>query len=244
MTEIKCKYCGMPVPPAQVDVVLCVARCAQCGAIFDFAAQLPVASLPDTVSRAPGRSPVPLPRILSVAQTETELRLTRYWVSWQALGLVVVSVAVGCRVLDFGGQLLQGLARQPFTFSLLCFPVTAGLLVGVGVVYYVAAQLCNRTIITANREMLDLYSGPLWVPGDRRFRPADVQQLYCVERPPPAGHQAANFKYEVRVQLRNGQTHTLLTKLPEADQALYIEQEIERFLGIPDVSMPGELARR
>ena len=40
-----------------------------------------------------------------------------------------------------------------------------------------------------------------------------------------------------------GKKQTLLKRLMDADQALFVEQQIERFLGIKDTYVQGELPR-
>lgn len=267
MPTIHCKYCGSPVLPENVDVAQLIARCKQCGAIFGVATQLastpPVAS-PTPPPPSPGaspsaarpRPPVAMPQNITVAHEGNELRLTRHWRNWQGAIFLGFGLFWCSNLLPFGFVLpaigMSGGSDVGERFlALLVFcgvlaPFGIFPLIGLLLAYWGAAQLLNRTIITASPKLLDLYSGPLWVPGDRRFRRADVQQLYCVEHQQRGGRKSgyrAYFTYEVRVQFRNGQTRDLLIGLPDVYQALYIEQEIERFLGIRDVPVPGEIFR-
>ena len=62
----------------------------------------------------------------------------------------------------------------------------------------------------------------------------DVVQLYAVKE---------KASYELHVALADGSSMPLLKKLPELNQALFIEQQIESALGIDDVGMPGEVGK-
>ena len=47
----------------------------------------------------------------------------------------------------------------------------------------------------------------------------------------------------IMLRRANGESEPLVKSLASAEQALYIEQEIERFLALDDVAVPRELSR-
>ncbi|TXT35987.1 MAG: hypothetical protein FD138_1138, partial [Planctomycetota bacterium] len=55
------------------------------------------------------------------------------------------------------------------------------------------------------------------------------------------GHATTSMQYEVYAVV-NGQKQKLLGGLHEVDQALFVEQRLERYLGIEDRIVPGEMS--
>ena len=114
--------------------------------------------------------------------------------------------------------------------------------VGIGLSYYVLAGYINRTVIKVNRNMLTIKHGPLPWFGNKQLHSHDLAQLYCKE----CMHRHKNSSsctYEVHAILKDGQHAKLVTGLDESEQALYLEQEIERFLRIEDQPVRGEMSR-
>jgi hypothetical protein len=82
--------------------------------------------------------------------------------------------------------------------------------------------------------------GPLPSPGNRRVFTSDLKQLYCTEKL-HRHKNSCSTTYELQAQLRDGQKLTLLSGLDQLDQALYVEQQVEQHLRIPDQRMPEEI---
>jgi hypothetical protein len=70
----------------------------------------------------------------------------------------------------------------------------------------------------------------------------DVAQLFCQEVP-TRNRNDSSATFTVVALMKSGETVKLLSGLPSADQALYIEQAIESRLGIADVPVGGEIPR-
>lgn len=65
----------------------------------------------------------------------------------------------------------------------------------------------------------------------------DLAQLYCDEQVGSKGSRT----YSLNAMTRGSDKIVLLKALPDADQALYLEQLLERRLGLTDQSVAGEL---
>jgi hypothetical protein len=61
--------------------------------------------------------------------------------------------------------------------------------------------------------------------------------------PQPPAIKFEPLTYNVCAVLKGGQRVTLLSSLPEIDQALFVEQAVEEYLGIEDRPVGGELPR-
>jgi hypothetical protein len=100
--------------------------------------------------------------------------------------------------------------------------------------YATLASFVNSTHITATREWLSVRHGPLPLKDGLRLASADIRQLYCVEKP------GKSPSYEVRVLMEDGRRRQLIGPRASLDQVLFVEQEIERHLGIRDMVIANE----
>ena len=83
---------------------------------------------------------------------------------------------------------------------------------------------------------------PLPYLGNKTVEASDVKQVYSKERI-SRSRRGGSVTYEVHALTHSGRNLKLLSGLPNSEQALFIEQEIERFLRIQDVPVRGEIAR-
>lgn len=229
--HITCKRCGAEIPAEHVNINRLIAKCSACNAVFSFQDQLPDAATP------PGeRLPVPLPKGLEATQRGSELTITRRWFTPAILFLTFFCVFWnGFMLVWFSIAISQG------AWPMVAFGSLHGA-VGLFLLYSVLTGFLNTTTITVNKRALTITHGPLPWPGNKEIQSHDLKQLYCKEHL-SASRRSSRFSYEVHAILRNGQQEKLLKGLEDAEQALYMEQEIERFLEIEDQPVRGELSR-
>jgi len=79
-------------------------------------------------------------------------------------------------------------------------------------------------------------------PGNKSVASYEVKQLFSKEKI-NHGKNGTHYSYTVQAKMADGRSETLVRGLTEAEQALYIEQQLEQFLGIKDEAVPGELPR-
>lgn len=237
-----CPSCQAPLPPADVDQSLMVARCAACGGVFDCSAEAGAA----LVQRR--RPPVPLPPGFTVteaprAPTETGYReaaprggppvtIVRRWyaqVAWFMALFLVLWFSILSRVV-------LGDSTTPLPFRL--FPllhVAAGLFVG----YWTLALFFNRSTVRITDDELSVTHAPLPWPGNLRIRSAELTQIFTQLRV-TQGKNGEIRTYDVVAIMNGGERRVLVKGLAEPDQALFLEQRIEERLGIVDVAVMGE----
>ena len=102
-----------------------------------------------------------------------------------------------------------------------------------------APQRLNRTVVTVLSGQLEVHHEPLPAPGNVRLSVHDLEQLYTKER---VSHtkNGTSISYELRANRRDGTDIKLIGGLDRQDQAAYMEQQIEAFLGIKDRRVSGE----
>jgi hypothetical protein len=74
----------------------------------------------------------------------------------------------------------------------------------------------------------------------QKIKSETAAQIYCKEHI-SRGKNGTTTTYQVRAATHAGVQEKLVESLDSSDQALFLEQEIERFLNIKDAPVVGEL---
>jgi len=229
--QIQCPHCSAQIPAAQINLDRLLATCSLCNAVFSFADQVEGTDAFHPVERID----VPMPKGIEMRKIGNRLEIIRKWFSPKYIFLTFFTVFWnGFMIMWFGITITKG-----------AWPLAAvGLLhggVGVWLLYTVLAGYLNKTVIAVSGRELSITHGPLPWRGNKQLKSSNITQVYCKERIHP-GRQP-NCTYEVQAILRGGAHEKLLSGLDESEQALYLEQEIERFLEIENRPVKGELSK-
>jgi hypothetical protein len=119
--------------------------------------------------------------------------------------------------------------RMMWLAIIICIPHVA---VGLFLVYASLAGLLNRTLIKVTSEFLTVRQGPVPWWGNRSMRIDDLERLYCGKDTDPE-RQGWTYVYGVHALTKAASKVDLVTELDRA-QALFIKQELERWLHIDD----------
>ncbi len=231
--KLTCPECGAQTPADNINLDRMVAKCQECDAVFGFGDQFGSAINAQDVDRLP----VPRPANLQIEQTGAELRLSRRWFSPAIIFLALFAVFWnGFMAVWFGIAIISRI------WPLALFGILHAA-VGLFVAYYALAGFMNVTVIRVGMGELDVKHGPLPWFGNRRLETAAIAQLYCKEVTRYRRRGGPSSTHEVHVATRDGRQVKLLSGLESSDQALYLEQEIERSLGIKDQPVRGEIPR-
>lgn len=231
--QLDCKGCGKPISAADVNIDKALAKCMACNAVFS------IADIVGEIERK--RLPMPIPKSFQVDHWGSELTLTRRWYShglWALLlfcvfwdGFLVVWYTIGVR------ELLSG---DRASVLMLLFPVLH-VAVGLGLTYTVLCGFVNRTVVRVSGGELSVRHGPLPWLGNQRLFTTDIRQLYCTESKRNRNQNDCRRTFDVVIQSKSNDKITLLTGLEELDHGLFIEQQVEQHLKIPDERVPGEV---
>jgi hypothetical protein len=225
--QLNCPYCGHQIPAADINVERMVAKCASCSAVFGF--EDPVAAAPAFARKLD----VPLPKGILMEQQGYELAITRRWLSPKFFFLVFF-----CACWD--GFLCfwysMALSQRVWVMAIFALGHAA---IGLGLTYYTIAGFLNHTLIRVSPSQLDVSHAPLPWPGKKRLDSTSIAQIYCKEHI-SRGKNGTTTTYQVHAATQAGVQEKLVEALDSSDQALYLEQEIERFLNIKDAPVAGE----
>jgi hypothetical protein len=114
--------------------------------------------------------------------------------------------------------------------------------VGVGLTYYTVAGFLNRTVVEVSHEGLRIYHTPLPWFGNKTIPVSDLAQLYR-EEVVSRENRSTRVTYQLSAVSKESKKIKLLGGIETADVALFLEQEIEKWLGIKDVKVAGEMQK-
>jgi hypothetical protein len=253
--DVFCPRCQSRIVSEDMRLDTMVAKCRACHAVFDFGKHVHASAAGETNATPeparPRRQAVPMPPGLRCESTEMagikpsanyrKMRsgarhavvITRRWLRTAKLGLVPFAIFWNGFLFVWYTMLPSFGNSDGFMLLFYVFPL-GHVAVGLKVGYEALTNLVNRTTVAVQGQTLKVEHGPIPARGNHRIHARDVVQLYAVNE--KAG-------YELHVALTDGSSMPLLKDLPELNQALYIEQQIESALGLDDVRMPGEVEK-
>lgn len=230
--KLACQACAAPLDPDDGTRSGGALRCRFCGAFTRVEGAPRLAALRGVAGR---------PRAITVEDTGGAVRITRRWYApayWVLLAFCFVwNGAVGV-------FLLLIVRKSGMPWLMLLFPVVH-VTVGLGLLYFTLAGLLNRTVVEAERgHALTVRHGPLPWPGAVALETSSVVQLFVTATRRVDRDGDPRTTYALAALTKAGARVPVLRTvgLPLED-ALFLEQELERHLGLRDVPVAGEVAR-
>jgi hypothetical protein len=224
MTDVRCKNCQAVIDPANIDWERELASCQGCGRLMDLRRErVTAAKAPNDPKKPRVRVPVDLPVGMSVASVAGErLVIRRRWLRqkhWFMLFLFAAAalyVAYLWATIGTNGWLIVG------TLFVLSWN------------YNIAVMFVNSTLVSADSDAVTVTHGPMpsLFGRNRSLEKSNIDQLYAAKY---------GALYAVFAKLKGGHDVSLVAPLVTADQAVFIEQQLERALGLVDAAIAGEL---
>jgi hypothetical protein len=229
LIELKCPNCGSELQPDDVFPQIAAARCRHCDTLF----AIPAGFTKVELIRRPE---VTLPARFQISHDIENLVIRRRWYSPIAFVLLFFAIFWnGFMVVWHGIALGSGM----WIMSAFGLIHTA---VGLGLIYFVLAIFLNSTVITANKFQLSVSVGPLPWKGNRRIDSSQVRQLFCKEKI-SRRKNGTSSSYSVEAVMQDNSRQTLANGFANADEALFVEQQLEKHLGLADIKVEGEHGR-
>ena len=221
--DVRCSGCQVAVEPVNIDWERELATCSRCGRLLDLrkAPKPPAAAAPES-GKPRARSRVQLPAGMSMTTTADQVVIRRRWLRQKHWFLLFI----------IGG------AAVYVAYLWAAIGASAWLVVGTLFVlswnYHLAAMFLNSTVVTANATSVSVRHGPLpsLFARNAAVHKHAVEQLYAAKHGP---------QFAVLAKLRSGDPLRLVAPLITAEQAMFVEQQLEKALGLVDVAVEGEL---
>ncbi len=181
----------------------------------------------------------PLPERVRVSREGGVLALSYRWFSpMQFFQLFFVIVWDGFLVFWYRTVLAQSAtASNP----MIWFPLLH-VAVGIGLTYSTAAGFLNRTLVTVGGGQVVVRHGPVPWLGNKDVAASEIRQLYR-EETRSYSRGGSRSKFQLSAVTTDNRLLRIISNVPSADIALYLEQEIEKELGIEDRKVAGEMPK-
>lgn len=230
--KIKCQSCFREIPADNISLSNLMAKCSRCNAVFSIAVDEKAPSKFN--SQHQNELEVPLPEGLNLSHTNQGLRIVRKW----RIGVVWFMVFFTI----FWNLFIIGWMMAAYYSGAIIMAAFGSLhaAIGIGLAYSTVAMLFNKTIIDITHDSLSISIGPVPWFGSKVIRSYDIKQIYCKEHFSHSSNRSGpSINYTVHAVLQDGSQQQVSRNLQNSQQALYIEQEIEKFLGIEPQHVKG-----
>ncbi|MBU0468031.1 MAG: hypothetical protein KKD07_00260 [Candidatus Omnitrophica bacterium] len=231
--KITCVNCNSEIFAADVDIKRRIAKCISCSNIFDCSDQLDSISSQESYKE---RENIGMPKGILMKKDFAKLIIERKWFS-----PVIFFLTFFCMFWDGFMIMWYTIAITQGQIIMALFG-TLHALVGICLTYFVIAGYVNKTYITVTNKLFEIKHKPLPFFKTIVMSSRDLKQLYSKENISRSS-DGASCTYEVHAKTLSGENIKLIDSLPNSEQALYIEQEVERFLHIEDEPIRGEIPR-
>ncbi|MEP0355604.1 MAG: hypothetical protein ABJH06_06650 [Paraglaciecola sp.] len=173
-----------------------------------------------------------LPEKLELQEFPDYMRISRKWFSGQVIFMTVFAIFWN----GFLWQFYADMGEEADVFSKI-FPLIH-VAAGIGISYYAIAGWFNKSNVFVSKETIEINHKPIPWFGNKKMKSADLKQIYTKEKV-TSGKNGTTVTYEVHAILNSGTNTKLLSGLEASEQALYIEQEIEKYLNIKNSPVRG-----
>lgn len=225
--RIKCPECELKLSADDVNIDIMVAKCTSCNNVFSFATQIDDYQEPSLYKSDKPLS-VPKPNGINIKVNGDQLFIRRKWFS-----PMLIFMALFCVFWDGFLLIWYGIALSGGSLGMILFPLLH-VAVGIFLTYSTIAGFLNTTTIAADSYELSVTHAPMPWRTPKKIKSSVLRQIYCSEKRGNKGSITYN------VNAISGNEHIkLLSNLTNLEQALYIEQEIEKHLGIKNRAVRG-----
>ena len=226
--RLQCPNCNADIKAEDININRLIAKCSACNTVFEFEKK---------VREQPRERPeIVMPQGIEAYHLLSELNIEIKWrqsfssflafftIFWNGIVFIFVAAAI---ITGTYGMLLG---------------VSIHLLVGLALLYYMLTVMVNTTFITANSYRLLIEHRPLKLPfyKNKDIPVGEIDQLHVERYVASTTNGKPNHAFGLYLLKTNGEKIRLLKGLRNPDQARYVEQEIERFLDIPDRKVADE----
>ena len=226
--QLSCPNCRKAIRAEDINIEQVVAKCANCNHVFSFTREL---------ERDRYRKPeVLLPPGIEAFSLLSELNIEISWKKSRSSFLTFFTVFWNAMVIPF---VLFALFSGEY---LILLGISIHLLVGISMLYYTLGAFLNKTFVIVDHYNVHVETKPLRMPfyPDRHLPVGEIKQLHVEKYVASRTNGRPDYAYTVIAQMTNQERLKLVKGLKNVNQARYIEQEVERFLKIPDEPVEGE----
>ena len=227
---LTCPKCNHFISGKDINVESTIAKCGHCDHVFGFEYDSKTEKL---------RSSQLIPDGIEVLKLRSELDMRLKWIDTTSKGgRAFITLFAGfwnLMVLPFALFALLSGAWQILLF------LSLHLIVGLGLLWHLACVYMNRTSISVTKHKLKVRTFPirhfLWK--NKEIDVNSIEQLYVTKYVESTTNGNPNYAYALYAILDDHSKVALLSGMNRPTQ-VYIEREIENYLGIKNRKVPEE----
>jgi hypothetical protein len=229
--QLFCPTCGTLLSPDDVAIDRALATCRACNSVTSvdpFGSQgVGTPATPAPMRR--NRQAIPRPRHFSIRDDGRGLRIRFCWIWRKFVSPAGMCLAWNSFLIGYYWSALRTPEVRMMWFAVIwCIPHVA---IGLLLVYGTLAGLLNRTVIKLTSEFLTVWHGPVPWWGNQRLPVNELERFAC-HKDTASGKDGGSRFFSVHARRKGGGTVELVTDLDNPAQALFIKQELERWLKI------------
>ncbi|MGB1242133.1 MAG: hypothetical protein ACPG49_06410 [Chitinophagales bacterium] len=222
MSNIKCRNCGETIQSENINIQKALAKCQTCDCVFNINDQILIP-----------RPEIRMPDKFEVLRLRNSLNISYKWFSPVYIFLIFFAIFWnGFMAFWYYTAITEGIWMMGL-FGLIHLGV------GLFLIYFIIAGFFNSTHINATKNRLKIKHKPIWWIGNKEVIISHIAQLFCKEEV-TKGKNGKSYTYHLYMVDVADEHIKLLSNLETPEYALYLEQELEHFLGIENRRVSGE----
>ncbi len=231
--NLSCPNCQEKILSSDINLNKGLAKCSSCHVLFNIEEESPNGHL---LPAARKEEIFVIPKGIEILKMMSELEIEMRWRHTASWFLMLFTLIWNGILIPMA--LIIILSGE---FSALIF-MSLHLAVGVGLAYWCIATLFNTTYINVDNNYITIEHRPFSLFfKEHQLETPQVEQLYVKKYSNGSTNGVPNYVYAVMAKMRSKEEIQIIKGISKPQQARYIEQEIENFVGIVDKPMQGEL---
>jgi hypothetical protein len=228
LEKITCPKCKKTLSTMVFNIETNIGRCDYCACLFSGSdiglGQNTTSSFQKPVIKEAKR--------VSCHREGSALVITRSWYQSGLFGFLLLfgGIFFGVSLAIMTPLYLDFFKEGKFHFAML-FPHP---FIGIGALYYASCVLVNKTRIVVDGREVKANHGPLPWFGSKSIARHEIESISLKEYTSYTKNNVPVFSFSIEIHKKGGAVLTLLKGISEKQQALYIEQNLESFMGLAD----------
>ena len=223
-TLLNCPSCSEPTPAKNINIHDQVAKCEHCNAVYSFQGQLDTIKEKDHPKQELIR---PAGIDMFYFQDELDIAVKQPMTNFEIISWIAVMLVFFVAFISTMLYFDRGEGLIALTISwIITILGSAGLSNG---------RSKHKVYLSTDNGQLHVHWRPKKFIKDKTYQINEIDQFYV-------SNAGGTMSLRMIVNSINGQEHVkLLTNLQSVSKAKFLEQELEKYLGIPNKKVPEEM---
>ncbi len=233
-SQLSCPNCESEIFSDDINIDKAIAKCSNCHTVFPFEEEV------KKKSRGGRRKEVFQPEGIEMFRLRSELNIDYKWRNTQSTNYFMLFFTMVWNAMILPSAFAAVMSGD--LISLLFMSIHIG--VGVWLLLGQLSKFINSTFITVDEHYLIIENRPISNPWfkNKQIPVKNIEQVFVKKKNTGSVNGNPTYGYSVvAIEKRTKREIPLIEGMSKSDKALFIEQEIEYFLGIEDRPIRGEV---